>query len=394
MNSESLPQSRLSDDELLAEVARLAASERTATVRLIAALAEVDGRRLYLGQGCSSLFGYCTRVLHFSEHAAYGRIEGARAARRWPSVLGMLESGALTLTSLSLLVPHLSDENHEAVLSRARYRSKREVEEIAAALRPRPDVPSLIRRLPQPAGRVESHTGTALPAHLPEFRPSSTLTTVVPPGPLPRCPRSTPSASPARRPVSPAVVAPLSTERYKLQVTVSRQTRDKLRRVQDLIRHSVPSGDLAEVLDRALDLLLADLERRRLAATLHPQPAAAPRPGSRHIPAAVRRAVWRRDEGRCAFIRGGRRCDERTFIQFHHVRPFEAGGGATEDNIQLRCRAHNQYEADLFCGEAFILRERASVYAYRLGPDRAGSGPSSEPHAKDPASASSRAERP
>jgi len=158
MNKESLPHFRLSDDELLVELARLAASERRATVRLIAALAEVDTRRLYLGQGCSSLFVYCTRVLRLSEHAAYGRIEGARAVRRWPSVLGMLESGELTLTSLSLLVPHLSDENHEEVLLRARYRSKREVEEIVAALRPRPDVPSLVRRLPRPALTVTSPT--------------------------------------------------------------------------------------------------------------------------------------------------------------------------------------------------------------------------------------------
>ena len=110
-------------------------------MRLIAALAEIDTRRLYLGQGCSSLFVYCTRVLHLSEHAAYGRIEAARAARRWPGVLGMLDTGELTLSSLSLLAPHLSDENHREVLTRARYRSKREVEEIVAALRPRPDVP-------------------------------------------------------------------------------------------------------------------------------------------------------------------------------------------------------------------------------------------------------------
>jgi hypothetical protein len=170
VNTERLPHEKLSDDELLAEVTRLAASERTATVRLIAALAEVDARRLYLGQGCSSLFVYCTRMLHLSEHAAYGRIEGARAARRWPSVLGMLEAGELTLTSLSLFAPHLSDENHEDLLARARYRSKREVEEIVAALRPRPDVRSLIRQLPpaRPAApAVEPADRIASSVHLP-----------------------------------------------------------------------------------------------------------------------------------------------------------------------------------------------------------------------------------
>ena len=165
------------------------------------------------------------------------------------------------------------------------------------------------------------------------------------------------------------MVEPLSPGRYKLQVTIGQETRDKLRRAQELIRHSLPSGDLAAVLDRALDLLLADLERRKIAAAVHPRRPTESKAGSRNIPAAVRRAVWRRDEGRCAFSRGGRRCDERSFIEFHHMRPFEAGGDATEDNIQLRCRAHNQYEADLFCGESFILRERPSAYAgMQLGP--------------------------
>ena len=173
MNTEHLSYGRLSDDQLLAEADQLAASERTATVRLIAALAEIDTRRLYLGQGCSSLFAYCTRLLHLSEHAAYGRIEAARTTRRWPGVLEMLDTGELTLSSLSLLAPHLSDENYRDVLTRARYRSKREVAEIVAELRPRPDVPPLMRRVPaaptaSPTPKVD--LGTAPPSRAAETR--------------------------------------------------------------------------------------------------------------------------------------------------------------------------------------------------------------------------------
>ena len=80
------PVNHLSDRALLQETVTLAAGERGATVELIGALAEVDRRRLYLGEGFSSLFVYCTRVLHLSEHAAYGRIEAARAARRFPRI--------------------------------------------------------------------------------------------------------------------------------------------------------------------------------------------------------------------------------------------------------------------------------------------------------------------
>src|SRR5580765_130579 len=103
---------QLSDNELLAEVRRLAEHERVATVELIATLAELDARRLYLGEGCSSLFSYCTRVLHLSEHAAYGRIEAARAARRHPVILDRLATGSVNLTSVCPLAPHLTEEDH------------------------------------------------------------------------------------------------------------------------------------------------------------------------------------------------------------------------------------------------------------------------------------------
>lgn len=142
----------------------------------------------------------------------------------------------------------------------------------------------------------------------------------------------------------------LAPERYRLQVTLSRDTHDRLRRAQSLLRHVVPSGDAAEILDRALVVLVEHLERRRFAETSHPRASKPTATHSRHIPAAVRREVWKRDGGRCAFV--GRRgvCAETTFLEFHHVVPYANGGEATVANIELRCRAHNAHEARLFFG--------------------------------------------
>lgn len=120
--------SSLSDRELLTETRRVAGTERQATAALVSLLAEVDARRLYLGEGYSSLFAFCTRALHLSEQAAYGRITAARAARRFPIIQSLLGDGAISLTTLGLLAPHLTDDNHEAILRAARYRSKRDVE--------------------------------------------------------------------------------------------------------------------------------------------------------------------------------------------------------------------------------------------------------------------------
>src|SRR5688572_10106015 len=127
---------RFSDSELLDELKRLAAHERDATVHVIAALMEVEARRLYLAAGCPSLFVYCTQVLHFSEHAAYLRIEAARTARRFPIIMERLADGSLTLTTIGLLRAHLTDENHRQLLDGARHKSKRDVEQMIAALRP------------------------------------------------------------------------------------------------------------------------------------------------------------------------------------------------------------------------------------------------------------------
>ena len=163
-----------------------------------------------------------------------------------------------------------------------------------------------------------------------------------------------------------AIVAPLAPERYKVQFTVSRETFEKLCRAQDLLRHVIPNGDPAAVFDRALTVLLADLERAKLAMTRRPSGSRPLRPRSRHIPAAVRRAVWTRDGGRCAFVGRNGRCTENGFLEFHHVAPDSVGGLAVLDNIQLRCRAHNQYEAELFFGEPFLVREQPSCHSATL----------------------------
>ncbi len=139
---------QLSNQELLARVTQLAQREREATASLIAHLAELDARRLYLAEGGSSLFTYCTQLLHLSEHAAYGRIEAARAARRFPVLLERLAEGSVTLTTVGLLAAHLTPEHHRDVLDMARHQSKRQVEALVARLRSQPPVPSSVRRLP------------------------------------------------------------------------------------------------------------------------------------------------------------------------------------------------------------------------------------------------------
>jgi hypothetical protein len=197
------------------------------------------------------------------------------------------------------------------------------------------------------------------------FHPCSHIAPALPSTPHDAEPEQAPTPTAvdvkANRATLTAAVTPLAPERYKIQFAASRQLHDKLRRVQSLLRHAIPNGDPAAVFERALDVLLADLERKKLAATSRPRAAREATPRSRHIPAAVRREVWRRDGARCAFVGAAGRCAEREFLELHHVVPFAQGGQATTANIELRCRAHNAYEAELSFG-SFVVRERAPEY--------------------------------
>jgi hypothetical protein len=227
---------------------------------------------------------------------------------------------------------------------------------VVASLRPLSPVPSIVRKLPtlKPVGPAAmGGAGAAERA-----------------GTAPSAP---PVASPPNR---PAVVAPLAPDRYKVQITVSRDTYHKLRQVQDLLRHTIPNGDPAAIFDRALTLLLADLERKKLAATARPRPRHASSSASRHIPAEVRRRVWARDSGRCAFVGANGRCTEQGFLEFHHVVPYAAGGLTTIENLELRCRSHNAYEAEQYFG-SLLVRETQSSWSGppsdgTLGPDLVG----------------------
>lgn len=116
------------------------------------------------------------------------------------------------------------------------------------------------------------------------------------------------------------------------------------------MRHSNPTGDPAVVVSRALRVLVDDLLKKKAGITNGPRDPGARRrsaEGSRAVPARVKRAVWKRDRGRCTFEGPRGRCPARSPLEYHHIIPYAMGGGATPDNIELRCRAHNAYQAAL-----------------------------------------------
>jgi len=377
----------------------------------------------------------------------------SRAACRFPCVLGMVRRGELHLSGVHQLAVHLTEENHEKVLRRAKYRTMREIAELIAEIAPKPDAVCLIRALPrqraelagqttqqgsallrggteqnaggkavqrargQPlkGGEVSGATSPAMSGAM--SGPSSGATSRathdatdwamtgaangagggsvsavagsavdgagggsvdgalggetdgVTNGAGSGVSRAQGTAAGGAQAAVPArrarnLTTPLSPGRYRLQVTIGQEARDWLVELRNLLSHQIPDGDLAAVIERALEVLLAETKKKRGA--LAGKSRAGRKKGggrkggkTRAIPARVRREVFRRDEGRCAFVDGeGRRCESTWQIEFHHCVPYGRDGAHSTDNIELRCRAHNQYEAELEYGRRFMASRR------------------------------------
>ena len=299
-----------------------------------------------------------------------GRITAARTARRFPNLLTLLEEGEITLTTVGLIAPYLTLENADSLLTIARHQSKREVEQIVAALRPQPPQPSAVRAVPASAaivGSYSSDTSEQLAAD--SDTPSNRSAAGDMDPDLVDDPTMTNAAGNGAR----ASVATLSPEHYRVHITISRETHEDLCRAQDLLRHVVPNGDPAAIFSRALRLLVKQLERTRMSAVSRPRASRGVAPGSRRITAAVRRQVWARDEGRCAFVGAHGRCTERGFLEVHHVKPFAAGGASTVENLELRCRAHNVYEAEKIFGPWTAREERGRYNSNSVRTESSGS---------------------
>ena len=369
----------LTDEALIARIGNLAASTRETTADLIAHLVVLEDRNLHLACGFKSLYGYCRRILHCSESGAYDRMRTAHAARRFPVVLRLLASGAMELTGVRLLSPYLRNEDHLALLGGALGKSTRDIRALLARWFPRPDVVASVRRLPnrgaargdraRVAAAAEPTAAQLGPGKPTAAKPTSAAPVPETPAPAradgspcastagpasPRTVEPTPQPpvlpAPPHRP-APTHPEPLAPSRYAFRFTGDEETAELLREARELLSHAIPNGDMAAIFKRGLKLVVAEARKARFAATGRPRP----RPSreiasdSRTIPAEVQRVVWERDGGRCAFVgRDGRQCEERHFLEYHHVAPWITGGPPTVANVQLRCRAHNQYEAKVY----------------------------------------------
>jgi len=311
----------LGDDELLAALVGLVQRDNQLLAELLAHLAELDQRRLFLDLGFPSLHAYCTSALGMCESTAGRRITAARVCRKFPDLLARVAKGELHLSAVCSMSPHLDWNNAPELIEICSNQSRRKVDEILAARFPRADVREKVR------------------------------------------------------------LDPLSVDRYGLHFTIDAEALEELEKVRALARHRLPGGELSQLFKLAMRTLRIDLEKQRFAvgkkkrargavatvtssgqkeneltpgkadaveATVDPHPPAEVGQAAvaRRPSAEVAREVYARDEGQCTFVaQDGRRCGAREFVEFDHIEPRATGGEPTAANLRLRCRAHNQLYA-------------------------------------------------
>ena len=306
--------SALSDRELVAHLASLCLDESRVKADIVAYLVEVEDRRLHLRMACKSMFDFCVNRLNMSPNVANHRIAASRLVQRHSCLRDAVARGDLSLCTLVLLKNHVTAENAEALLAEIRGMSFRDVEQHLVARAPRPDIPESIAPVAEQAVlTVSSGPGSS----------------------------SSPPASPAAR------VTQLAPARFAVQLTVSKEVRDKLERARDLMRHRNPDGGLDVVVERALDALLAVLEKEIFGTTKHPRSGAVGDASSGDVSAAARREVFERDGERCTYKDGeGNRCTARGFLEIDHIEARALGGSGAVPNLRVLCRPQNRLHAE------------------------------------------------
>ncbi|HSC89354.1 MAG TPA: HNH endonuclease signature motif containing protein [Polyangiaceae bacterium] len=288
----------VSDEELVAGLCALEAKQRSTMAAIIEHLVEMERRRLHLRLGYSSLYEYCLKALGLSEDEAYRRMTCARLAARQPEIVARLARGELSLTTVTMLKPHWSAKSAAELLEMAAGVSKRQLEKRLAARFPERSRPDAIER-----GRTR----------------------------------------------------PTGAERWRVEAEVGESTRDLLERALDLMMHTNPERALEPVLEKALGLLVAKLEKEKRAKAERPRPTTTPpaptsapaRPARSKarpaIPRATVRATYQRDQERCSFIApDGWRCEQRHFLEIDHRTPWSRTHDHSPENLRVLCRAHNQ----------------------------------------------------
>jgi 5-methylcytosine-specific restriction endonuclease McrA len=359
----------LSNDALLQNTQALVTEERKLTNEILWHLHEIQERRLYAEKGYASLFEYAVQALRYSEAAAGRRIAAMRLLVDVPEIENALQQGEITLSTLSTVQSFIQRKNSnrdgkpvskaekkELVLS-LQGKSKRECEKALFELDP-------AAALPKERERVASATQTEIrfvadDELMQKLQSIKELDSHVLSNPsyLKLFHRIADIALKELDPLSKTKRATSTTPNHTLNAS----------------KHSLPTSKIASALKpenvgssntpgtaHSCD---SDISHSSDSSNAnHSQPMTPPAElkktaNPRYVPAAIRREIWKRDQGRCAYKSPeGMRCTSRFALQIDHITPIAWDGKNEPSNLQLLCREHNRLKAVAQIGPTVMSR--------------------------------------
>jgi hypothetical protein len=379
--------------------------EQAAMADFLLALADFDRRRGWERLGHANLFAFLLAELRLSRSAAFYRKCAAELLQQFPEVVAPLREGKLCLSTVAELAKVLTEENQAVVAPRFFGLSAREAQELVAELQPRqvPSTRMVVTRVADPAAAPKvSATQTRLtlaPAPLVIAQGDAHPNVV----PLSRVLTSElANGGGGRFVVRRDEIVPLTADQRRVHFNVGKQVVTKLEAAREGLSHAIPGATMEQVLEAALDLLLEKQARARgqvkrprsvaAAAVLggttpskpvegapatavangnattspganEAEPGDGPEPIHRRtgpretIPAAVKRAVWARDGGRCCWpLDGGGTCGSTHRLELDHIRPWAREGDSTVENLRVTCDDHNRRAARNAFGRRCVER--------------------------------------
>jgi hypothetical protein len=330
-------------------LAELLSNERSAMVSFLLALADFDSQKLWAELGHNGLFAYLKSELQLSDGAAYSRMKAAELIRRFPAILEPLRDGRLCMTTLTELSKVITEENWAEVLPQFYGCSKRDAQMVRVQIAPEIAPPMRDVIVPLKPLRLGEVTRVATCQSSVEAAVGLQLR----PGEV--------TESHAYL-VRPDEMKPVTTKLFRVGFTASDRFQKKFERVRDELAHQFPGGDMEEIFEAGLDLLLEKAAKRRgeVKNPRPPNPEQQPLP-SRQLPSAVKREVWKRDQGKCQWpLESGGICGETRRLQFDHKTPWALGGESTVEGTRLLCQAHNLIAAEQVFGADVMAKYRRS----------------------------------
>lgn len=301
----NLDLTKTSNEEILSRLERLTKSERKITHLILWHILEVDTRRLYLKLNYDSLYKYLTQHLNYSESAAYDRIQAMRILKQVPEVATKIEDGSLHLTQLVRIEQSLKQEK--------RLGNNHSKEQIT----------NLIEKL---ENKTNFETEKILACEL----------------------NQAPKAS--------QKVTPQSDNSIRLELTLSEEQYELLKKAQSYVSHIIPQNNLAEVIAYLTKILIEKKEGKRKSpekpiqsAEHSPTQSFRVRPKSRrkYIAQSVRYALLKKANFCCEHVspRTKQKCGSKYQLQVDHITPLAKGGTDEITNLRVLCGVHNRGEA-------------------------------------------------